>query len=114
MAGVQIIDVPGQGEIEFPADMADDQIAAAIKRIQLSPMQKRMGLGKQGDTMGDIHRARNNLIYEAGGKVTDLTGSPALGAAANVITDIATDPLTYAGGAFGRCSSRRRRRLGSR
>lgn len=102
MAGVQIIDVPGQGEIEFPADMADDQIAAAIKRIQLSPMQKRMGLGKQGDTMGDIHRARNNLIYEAGGKLTDLTGSPALGAAANVITDIATDPLTYAGGAFGK------------
>jgi hypothetical protein len=46
MAG-QIIDVPGQGEIEFPADMPDDQIAAAIKRIQLSPMQKRMGLGKQ-------------------------------------------------------------------
>lgn len=32
MAGVQIIEVPGIGEVEFPADMPDDQIAAAIKK----------------------------------------------------------------------------------
>ena len=60
------------------------------------------GFNKHGDTMGDIHRARNNFIYETGGRVTDLTGSPALGAAANVATDIATDPLTYAGFAMGK------------
>jgi hypothetical protein len=101
MAG-QIIEVPGQGEIEFPADMPDDQIAAAIKRIQLSPMQKRMGLGKTGDTMGDIHRARDNAVYEVGGKVTDLTGSPFAGSMANAAADAATDPLTYLGGAFGK------------
>jgi hypothetical protein len=32
----QIIEVPGYGEVEFPDDMADDQIAAAIKKT-MSP-----------------------------------------------------------------------------
>jgi hypothetical protein len=42
-----------------------------------------MGLGKRGDTMGDIHRARANLVQEAGERVTDATGSPARAARMN-------------------------------
>lgn len=98
----QIIDVPGQGPVEFPDEMPDEQIALAIKRTLLSPMQKRMGLGKQGDTMGDIRQAREHAAYELGGRVTDLTGSPLAGSFSNAAVEAATDPLTYAGGVFGK------------
>lgn len=102
MAEPRVIEVPGQGPVEFPGDMTDDQIVSAIKRTQLSPMQRRMGLGKTGDTMGDIRRGRDQAVYDIGGKVTDLTGSPAAGSIANAAADVATDPLTYIGGAAGK------------
>lgn len=100
MSGVQIINVPGQGDIEFPADMSDDQIAAVIKRNLLAPEQKRMGVRPMAP--GSLRPDTADLPYSVGGKVTDATGSPALGTAANAVTDVVTDPLTYLGGAAGK------------
>lgn len=94
----QIVNVPGQGDVEFPDNMSDDQIGAVIKRNLLSPMQKRMGLGQLREMRPDT----NDLPYSVGGKVTDLTGSPGLGLASNVATNIVTDPLTYAGAGIGK------------
>lgn len=34
----QVIDVPGQGQVEFPDGMSDDQIVAAIKRNSMAPV----------------------------------------------------------------------------
>lgn len=115
MSGVQIIDVPGQGEVEFPADMPDAEIQRVIKRNLLAPnkfsetpggaalsMRGSVGFGKRGDTMGDIHRARDKMVYEAGGLATDLTGSPGAGSFANAAADAVTDPLTYVGGGLGK------------
>lgn len=94
----QIVAVPGQGDVEFPDDMSDDQIGAVIKRNLLSPIQKRMGLHQLREVRPDT----KDLPYSVGGKVTDLTGSPKAGFAANVATEIGTDPLTYIGGGLGK------------
>lgn len=37
----QIIEVPGQGQVEFPDGMSDADIVAAIKKIQLAPKTRR-------------------------------------------------------------------------
>lgn len=57
MAGVQIIDVPGIGEVEFPADMPDDQIAAAIKKStqpQSRPLPANAGVANFAATVAGI------------------------------------------------------------
>lgn len=38
-ANFQIVEVPGMGEVEFPADMTDDQIAAAIRKNSMGIKQ---------------------------------------------------------------------------
>lgn len=35
----QIVDIPGLGEVEFPADMPDDKLAAEIQRLTAPPQQ---------------------------------------------------------------------------
>lgn len=105
----QVIDVPGQGPVEFPDDMNDEQIAAAIKRTLLqapNAQQRRMGIReprvKDERLAGNIWKAPEEIGYDTGGWVTDKTGSPGLGAAANVASAMATDPLTYLGGGLGK------------
>lgn len=68
--------------------------ATPVERFNL--MQRRMGLGKTGDTMGAIRNTVDNAGYNVGGKVTDLTGSPAAGYVANVATDAI--PMLLGGG----------------
>lgn len=51
---------------------------------EYNAMQRRMGLGKTGNTMEDIRQAIDTAPYRLGGAVTDLTGSPAAGYVANV------------------------------
>lgn len=99
----QLVDVPGQGPVEFPDEMPDEQIAAAIKRTLLSPMQNQMGLGKQGDTMESIRQFVDTAPYRAGGAVTDITGSPALGTGANALLELA--PFAIGGGELGKLGS---------
>lgn len=41
----QVIEVPGMGEVEFPDDMSDDDIAAAIKRSTATEKPKSPGIG---------------------------------------------------------------------
>lgn len=81
----------------------DAELARRGPVRELSPMQRRMGLGHQGSTgILDLNKARIAAMYEFGGGVTDLTGSPALGTVANMAGDIATDPLTYIGAGVGK------------
>lgn len=54
---------------------------------QLNALQRRMGKGKQGNTIEDIRHAVDTAGYRAGGAVTDLTGSPAAGYATNVAVE---------------------------
>lgn len=60
------------------------------------------GIGKHGDTMQTIRHARDQAVYDFGGRVTDLTGSPGAGSLANAAADVVTDPLTYVGGMAGK------------
>lgn len=92
-----------QFRARLEAEQAAQQQAPAPTPVErFNAQQKRMGLGKQGDTMGDIRRARDQAVYDLGGKVTDVTGSPGAGSLANAAADVATDPLTYAGGLGGK------------
>lgn len=103
MAG-QIIEVPGQGPVEFPEGMSDADIVAAIKKTSQPPqtfMDRVMKfapyatLGVGGGLVKGM-AALDKLAYETGGKVTDVTGSPELGIAANVATQ--TVPMLLGGG----------------
>lgn len=100
----QVIEVPGQGPVEFPDDMNDEQITAAIKRSLLqapNAQQRRMGVReprvKDEQLMGNIMKAPEQIGYDAGGWVTDKTGSPLAGMATNMAASVAFDPLTYVG-----------------
>jgi hypothetical protein len=106
-----IVEVPGHGEVEFPDGMSDEEMSAAIrKNFMLSTPEKpkqtmggrvaqtgasvlqglmrggplgaaAAGVGQGLNQSGEV---MDRLAYDAGGKVTDLTGSPELGFAANV------------------------------
>jgi hypothetical protein len=68
----QIIEVPGHGEVEFPDDMSDEQIATAIKRT-LSPARGATGdwgRGASGSWDDPRLSGKSNLEkYRMGGKV---------------------------------------------
>jgi hypothetical protein len=89
----QLVEVPGYGQVEFPDDMSDDQIAAAIKKNTMigkpSPETPQMT-----PTQAAINQVKQNgwgsglapLAYDLGGRVTDMTGSPAAGYVTNILT----------------------------
>lgn len=102
-----IVEVPGHGEVEFPDGMTDQEMEAAIRRnFMLPPKQaekpsmtakvsdaaKRafaftppgVALAVAGETNKRATELMDRAAYEAGGKVTDVTGSPELGYATNV------------------------------
>lgn len=109
----QIIEVPGQGPVEFPDGMSDAEITAVIKKNLLVAPQKpsmlqRLGTAAaQGATGGPLgvvasvgnlassvgSEALGELGYNAGGKVTDvatnLGASPSLAAGAGTATNAA-------------------------
>jgi hypothetical protein len=62
----QIIEVPGFGDVEFPDDMTDDQIAAAIK-ANMSP--QRHGTGKSLDVMADGSMVPSESVHYTGSGV---------------------------------------------
>lgn len=111
-----IVEVPGHGEVEFPDGMSDQEMEAAIRRNFMLPpkqqpkqefntMQKRMGLGKQGDTMEKIRGVVDNAGYNVGGFVTDQASKvlpPEAAAAAGYVANVATDtvPALLGGEAF--------------
>ncbi len=82
------------------------EAAPAVPVVEPNALQRRMGIRnprvKDDRLLQNIGAARDAAVYEAGGLATDLTGSPAVGALVNTATDVATDPLTYAGAAVGR------------
>ena len=126
-----IVEVPGHGEVEFPDGMSDAEMEAAIrKNFMLPPKQAPKVEMKQpsrlergltaagrglmtGGPMGMISAAGaegmkqqgevlDAAAYDAGGKVTDMTGSPELGFAANVATQAIP---TVLGGAASKVAS---------
>lgn len=96
----QTILVPGQGPVEFPDGMSDGDIVSAIKKMtapvadQIANDPISQGAKANLDPRAAARRDTflplegKNIIdegaYKAGGAVTDVTGSPFLGAAANV------------------------------
>lgn len=82
----QVIEVPGQGPVEFPDGMTDDQIVAAIKKNSMAPKP-----ATQAEIYQDTVKNRGwgsgapEFIHELGGKVTDLTGSPVAGGVTNFL-----------------------------
>ncbi len=88
------IDVPGQGIVDFPDSMSDDQIIAAIKSVS-APAQpqapaKRTPESVAAGVVQGIRDLPQNLMSDidkganyAGGLATDLTGSPGVGTAVN-------------------------------
>jgi hypothetical protein len=112
-----IVEVPGHGEVEFPDGMSDADMDAAIrKNFMLAPKEQQkpsfaenlagglqkvaaltpFGMAAKG--MEKVGELTEQIGYEAGGKVTDATGSPALGLIANVGTQAIP---TFAGGLTG-------------
>lgn len=103
-----IIEVPGHGEVEFPDGMSDADMEAAIRKNFMMPEKQKpsramqvgtnlmrglMTGGPLGAAVAGVGEASSlgselmdKVAYDAGGKVTDLTGSPELGFAANVAT----------------------------
>lgn len=99
-----IVEVPGHGEVEFPDGMSEQEMEAAIRRNFMLPPKEApkaqfkpivdslrkvtdytpFGLAAKG--MEKIGEFSEKVAYDAGGKVTDLTGYPELGFAANVGT----------------------------
>lgn len=101
-----IVEVPGHGEVEFPDGMSDAEMEAAIRRNFMLPQKQqpsrmaRMGgaamkglltggpmgmiAGATAENMAQSSEVMDRLAYDAGGKITDVTGSPELGFAANV------------------------------
>ena len=53
----KIIEVPGQGPVEFPDSMSDDQIVAAIKGTSVQPRERGVV-----DTIGDKARIFNDYL----------------------------------------------------
>lgn len=102
----QLIEVPGHGQVEFPDGMSDEQIGLAIRKNMMVPMdaswldrrteQARKFMPPADQRWG---AAMEKLPYEAGAKVTDVTGSPALGYAANV--GVSAIPALFGGKAAG-------------
>ena len=95
MADPKVIDVPGMGEVEFPADMPDFEIEAIIRRetsFGKPAFWKNVAADLvPGRAFTQGNEALNRLGYKAGGEVTDyLTNkgagpeiSAGLGSAAN-------------------------------
>ena len=82
----QVIEVPGHGPVEFPDGMSDDQIVAAIKKNAMVPQQKSKLNPEQAAQFQAVMTQGwgtgvPKAIYDIGGRVTDVTGSPAAGAA---------------------------------
>lgn len=114
-----IVEVPGHGEVEFPDGMSDEEMSDAIRKNFMLPTPKKASpsmVGKlakglvmggpvglaaagAGEAMNQSGEVMEKLAYDAGGKVTDLTGSPELGFAANVATQAVP---TVLGGAAGK------------
>lgn len=106
-----IVEVPGHGEVEFPDGMSEAEMEAAIrKNFMLPPKQQpkrdfsaiktreqfnQLSPDDQKQYYKETQKRYKErgwgsgipkLGYDVGGKVTDVTGSPALGFAANVAT----------------------------
>lgn len=104
----QIIEVPGQGPVEFPDGMSDADIVTAIKKIStpqtegLKDKLLRLApnfMGPLGIPLSSVKaggEALDRIAYKAGEKTTDVTGSPELGLAANVA--VQTVPMFLGGG----------------
>lgn len=111
----QLVEVPGIGQVEFPDDMTDDQIAAVIKKntmIGSAPEQPKSFMGlpptsPAGQAAIDYMRANSfgsgipKLAHDVGGKVTDLAAqvfppeiAAGIGFGANVLTQAGPSFLT--------------------
>ena len=111
-----IVEVPGHGEVEFPDGMSDAEMETAIRKNFMLPARETkpqlidtlrkvtdltpFGLAAKG--MEKVGELTEQVGYEAGGKVTDLTGSPGLGLAANIATQAIP---TAVGGLTGKLAS---------
>jgi hypothetical protein len=84
-------DIFGAGVSKAQDDSAIFKDIANHQPVQVAPVME----SKPGDPREEAYQAfkaesqkrSENFAYEAGGKVTDITGSPALGAAANFVSN---------------------------
>lgn len=82
----QVIEVPGQGPVEFPDGMTDDQIVVAIKKNSMAPKpQTRAEIYQDTVKNRGWGSGAPEFIHELGGKVTDITGSPVAGGVTNFL-----------------------------
>lgn len=99
----QVIDVPGHGPTEFPDDMTDEQIVAAIKK---NSMGKRRSIpGDMGaalsaaEAFGALNKLLEDVAYSAGGKATDIASqkpfaaSPETAAGVGYVTNLAAQAI---------------------
>lgn len=113
-----IVEVPGHGEVEFPDGMSDADMEAAIRKNFMMPPkeQPKRSFGEKLKMVTDltpfgmaakglekVNQAIEHAAYDAGGKVTDATGSPELGFAANVATQAI--PAVLGGQGFSKVAS---------
>lgn len=108
----QIIDVPGQGKVEFPDGMTDAQIVSAIRKNSMAPVEApgfwdRMKMAAQSSSiaggplnmigregMNQLNQLTDKLAYGVGGKVTDLLAgkvSPEVAAGAGYAANLGTN-----------------------
>jgi hypothetical protein len=100
------IDVPGKGIVEFPDSMNDDQIINAIKVMggggEVTPEMVAGRVAKNfANVIPNTLQAIDDVAYEAGGRVTDWTGSPAAGAITNGVIQAGLPVGAVAKGAAG-------------
>lgn len=75
----QIIEVPGYGEVEFPDNMSDEQISAAIQQNivktqpQVAPQEQQRTLPQE---LGRQAGLTGRYIAEAGAGLADIVGAP--------------------------------------
>jgi hypothetical protein len=101
----QLVEVPGYGQVEFPDDMSDDQIAAAIKKNTMIGQAASVP-APMDPTKEAIRKVKEQgwgtglpkVAYDAGGLVAEKTGSPLLGAAVSVIPDFINMAIGSASG----------------
>lgn len=109
--GIVIVEVPGHGEVEFPAGMSDEDMAAAIRKNFMLPqpakpkleMKKPLTKEERRKAIADEAMAKGwgtglpKVAYDLGGKATDAAvgagASPELAAGAGMAANVLTQAI---------------------
>lgn len=98
----QVIEVPGQGQVEFPDGMSDADIVAAIKKIQLAPKTR---AERYQDFINESQKREREFPDKVGGAVTDAAMQLQRIAPSGTIFKAITPEVAAAAGVGGRIAS---------